>query len=88
MTGDEPGQRGQARRTAGLRTAAVLAVATACVTGCGVLAAPGAPSGMQKQIVRGEQAGVASQVPAAARPGAPTARSGRGTDRRSRSAGG
>src|ERR1700748_3102310 len=68
MTGDEPGQRGQARRTAGLRTAAVLAVATACVTGCGVLAAPGAPSGMQKQIVRGEQAGVASQVPAAQQP--------------------
>jgi hypothetical protein len=60
MTGDEARQ---ARRAAGLRTAAVLAaVATACVTGCSVLAAPGAPSGMQKQIMRGEQAGAASQA--------------------------
>jgi hypothetical protein len=69
MTGDEARPRGLARRAAGLRAAAVLAaVATACATGCGVLAAPGAPSGMQKQIMKGEQAGAASQAPAAQQP--------------------
>ena len=72
LAGDGAGRGGPARRTAGLRTAAVLvAVATACATGCSVLAAPGAPSGMQKQIMRGEQAGAASQEPAAQQQPAP-----------------
>ncbi len=45
-----------------------MVLAVACTAGCGVFAAPSAPSGMQKQIVTGEQAGQASQVPAAQKP--------------------
>jgi hypothetical protein len=63
VTGNDARQRGKARSKSALRAAAVLAAA--CTAGCGVFAAPSAPSGMQKQIVTGEQAGAASQAHAA-----------------------
>lgn len=63
MTGSDARQRGTARNKTALRAAVILAAA--CTAGCGVLAAPSAPSGMQKQIVTGEQAGQASQAQAA-----------------------
>ncbi len=46
-----------------LRLAAVLAVV--CTAGCSVFAAPSAPSGMEKQITQGEQAGAATRAHAA-----------------------
>jgi hypothetical protein len=46
-----------------LRAAAILAVA--CTAGCSVFAAPSAPSGMEKQITQGDQAGAATRAHAA-----------------------
>jgi len=46
-----------------LRLAAVLAVV--CTAGCGVFAAPSAPSGMEKQITQGEKASAATRAHAA-----------------------
>lgn len=76
VTGRMAGVAGQAARSSAaavrrvpargwpvLRAAAVLAIA--CTAGCGVFAAPSAPSGMEKQITMGEKASAATRAHAA-----------------------
>jgi len=52
-----------ARVGSALRAAAVLALA--CTAGCGVLSAPSAPSGLERQVARGERISAASRAHAA-----------------------
>jgi len=59
------------------------AVLTAiCTAGCSVFAAPSAPSGMEKQIVTGEQVGAASRAHASRSPSWPAAGTSRASTRR------
>ncbi len=57
-----------------MRAAAVLAAA--CTAGCGIFAAPSAPSGMEKQIMMGQRAAAATHAHAARAAARPAARAG------------